>query len=91
MNAIMQQVRQFIRQPMPHGYPQVLIMRDGETMCAACARKEYKLISADTRHAGSWAAAGVDTHWEGAPLQCCECNGDIESAYGVNDECKHAI
>lgn len=83
---ILRDVRQFARAPFafPGGYPKVLIMADGECLCSACARAEYRQISNATRHAlrDGWKAGGVDIHWEGEPLQCAHCNAEIPSAYG---------
>lgn len=88
-NEVMHSVRAFIRAPFafPGGYPKVLIMADGECLCAKCAKEEYVQISNETRHKlrGGWQAAGVDIHWEGEPLICAHCNEAIESAYGVPD------
>lgn len=85
-NETMQDVKEFIRAPFafPGGYPKVLIMADGETLCATCAKSEYRLISDSTRHASrdGWQAFGVDLHMEGAPLTCAHCGAEIESAYG---------
>ena len=89
MNETMQAVRAFIRQPYawPGGYPLVLVMHDGETVCAKCARDNYRLISAATRHHArdGWEAAGVQPHYEGAPEYCANCNEATEAAYGDPD------
>lgn len=83
-------VREFARMPyaFPGGYPKVLVMDDGECLCAKCARSNYRLISTDTRSGSraGWRAAGVDIHWEGAPIICAHCAAEIESAYGEVDE-----
>lgn len=85
-NQLLVEVREFIRQPYawPGGYPKVLIMHDGATLCAACAKTEYRQISNETRHAlpGGWRAAGVDVHWEGEAVECDHCGAKTESAYG---------
>lgn len=88
-NEIMHAVRDFIRQPVawPGGYPKSLVMDDGETLCAKCARTEYRQISNSTRHnmRDGWQAGGVSIHWEGAPVTCAHCSKETESAYGVPD------
>lgn len=88
--AILREVREFARTPYawPGGYPKILVMSDGECLCASCARKEYRLISLATRDGlrSGWEAEGVDIHWEGEPLTCANCNAEIESAYGPVDE-----
>jgi hypothetical protein len=88
--TVLQSVREFIRQPYawPGGYPKFLVMDDGETICATCARAEYRQISNATRHGlrDGWQAGAVALHMEGEPLQCGHCSGEIFSAYGVPDE-----
>jgi hypothetical protein len=86
-NELLVQVREFIRQPLawPGCYPKVLLMADGEVMCAVCAKANYRLISQATRsndRRDSWCVAGVDLFLEGSPLSCAHCNKPIESAYG---------
>ncbi len=86
---ILRSVRHFAREKYawPGGYPMILIMSDGEVLCADCARNEYRLISQATRanDRGGWAAAAVDIHWEGPPEYCAHCNVGILSAYGRTD------
>ena len=69
----------------PGGYPLVVVMTDGECLCVDCAKSEFARIGRATRDddRGGWAAAGVQIHWEGEPEICCNCNAEIESAYGV--------
>lgn len=85
-NQTMQAAREFIRAPFawPGGYPKTLIMHDGETLCPACARENYRQISDSTRHNSrdGWQAVGIDIHWEGAPLVCAHCSTETENAYG---------
>ena len=85
-NEILAAVREFARHPYawPGGYPLILVMADGECLCASCARNEYRLISHSTRHheRDGWCAAGVDVHWEGEAIICAHCNAEIDSAYG---------
>lgn len=89
-NETMAQVREFIRQPFawPGGYPKILVMADGETVCPACARGEYRQISNATRHGlrDGWQAAAVSIHWEGEAVQCAHCGAQTESAYGEAEE-----
>ena len=68
----------------PGGYPLYLVLADGGALCPACVRKEWRsLLAADP--ARQWTPVGVGVHWEGEPLQCCHCWGDIPSAYGPTD------
>lgn len=70
------------------GYPLFAIMADGGIMCPKCCRENAKTIVHNTvfshraRADKWWTLETVDIHWEGEPLQCDECNEDIESAYG---------
>ena len=86
MSEVMREVRKFIRNPYswPGGYPLVLLMHDGETICTECARSEYRQISRDTRHnlRDSWQAVGVKAHMEGPPETCAHCGKETASAYG---------
>jgi hypothetical protein len=86
-NEIVEQVKSFIRQPHEMGYPKALIMHNCEPLCHACAKANFKLIVQDTKDGcrGSWQAGGVSVFWEGAPMQCCNCPIEIESAYGDPD------
>lgn len=82
----MRNVREFIRQPFawPGGYPKILVMADGETICRDCARQEYRQLSNSTRDhlRDGWQVAGVSIYWEGAPVTCAHCGKETESAYG---------
>jgi hypothetical protein len=84
-NQTLEQVKQAIRQPFawPGGYPVYTVMADGELMCPACARNNYKLIAESTRDRdrGDWQAAGVYILWEGSGT-CANCYKVLESAYG---------
>jgi hypothetical protein len=51
-------------------YPLVYIAPLGGLLCAECAQDEFP----DTLTA--------DVLWEGAPVQCEQCDATIESAYG---------
>lgn len=95
-NETLRSVRRFAREKYawPGGYPMILVMKDGEVMCADCAKQNYRLISRATRddQRTGWEAAGVDIHWEGPPEHCCNCNNSIASAYGrvgLNEEVPH--
>ena len=87
---LLRDVRDFIRQPYtwPGGYPIILLMHDGECLCAKCARSEYRLISDSTRNhrRDGWQAEALTIHWEGAPIECAHCGEETESAYGSDEE-----
>ena len=85
------QARQAAREKYawPGGYPLMLLMVDGESICPDCAKREWKLAAYATRHPGhdkQWEVAGVYTHLEGPPVQCAHCNKEIESAYGEDED-----
>jgi len=85
-------IKDFIRSggyAWPGGYPVVLLMSDGEILCADCARENFRLILKDTKHGtprDCWHAQLPCIHYEGGPLYCAHCNKAIESAYGGDDE-----
>lgn len=84
------EIRQAVRQKFawPGGYPLYLVMKDGESICMACARKEWKQISFSTRaeYRNGWQAEAATVNWENSELCCAHCNGKIESAYGFDSE-----
>lgn len=51
-------------------YPLAYFCNWGNCYCAECASKTDKKI------------VNADVHWEGSALECEECGGYIESAYG---------
>jgi len=85
-NETLANVRRAVREPYawPGGYPIYTYMEDGEMLCAACVRANYRQISDATRHRlhDGWAAAGTDVYWEGAPEHCAHCDKALLSAYG---------
>ena len=87
---IVEQVKDFIRQPYawPGGYPKILLMRDGGTICPACARGNLRQVIPATMHSrgDGWQAVAVDIHWEGEPMVCDNCGKESESAYGSDEE-----
>jgi hypothetical protein len=76
----------------PGGYPLYYVCGDGESLCATCVRKEYRLISAairDKAARSSWFVVGVQINYEDLDLFCAHCNQRIESAY-AEDNTKEA-
>lgn len=65
----------------PGGYPLVLLMADGESLCPACAEKHAHAIVEAAPRGDSWRAEGVYIHWEGPPIVCAHCGGHVPSAY----------
>lgn len=90
MRELLRQVRDYIRHPhaWPGGYTKILVMEDGEVVCPACAKANYRLISNSTRHASGdgWDANGVNLYQEGPDLSCSNCNAVITSDYGDPEE-----
>jgi hypothetical protein len=84
-------VKNMIRAPYawPGGYNKVLVMTDGESMCAQCVTENYRLILRSTRAGddswNGWVALYEAVHWEGAPVQCANCNKELPSEYGDPD------
>jgi len=72
----------------PGGYPMALLMADGECLCAACVRANFRRIRECMRandQGSDWSPVDVFIHWEGEPLSCANCYKDIPSAYTVDD------
>lgn len=66
----------------PGGYPIYYLDRENSTLCAKCATKS--LDDEDGNEGFKPCAFGI--HYEGAPIQCEDCNTLIESAYGDPSE-----
>lgn len=70
----------------PGGYPLYYLCKDGGTLCPDCVNSEIDLVDVAKRDCDAqWQVVGCDTHWEGEPLVCDHCGGEIESAYGIPD------
>ena len=86
---ILRAVKRAIREPYawPGGYPQYIVMADGEALSVKAARAEWPQIVRSTLQESrdGWAAAGVDTNWEDSTLTCAHTGESIESAYGEPD------
>ena len=85
---ILHTFKETIRKPYtwPGGYAIALYLSDGERICAACARDEWRTICNDTIDGyGDWQAGFVGVHWEGPPEYCAHCNEPQESTYGDPD------
>ena len=77
----------------PGGYPLFYLCADNGVLCPKCANenKEVYLTSDDKTpeekenryNDPQWHIIAVDIHYEGEPLICDHCNGEIESAYGI--------
>lgn len=80
-------IKSIIREPYawPGGYAKLLVMHDGEFLCADCTKENYRLILRATkdrdRYSG-WQAIGTDIYWEGSPTYCAHCNKELLSEYG---------
>lgn len=76
----------------PGGYPTYLLMADGGEVCMGCARKDARVILQSIHEAQhtewpdeQWCPIAHEVYWEGPPMVCTGCNGEIESAYGDPD------
>jgi len=79
-------VKDMIRAPYAwDGYTKVMVMADGDSMCAACVKENYRNILRATRDndRSGWQAYAAEIPWEGAPLQCCACAVDMRGMYAV--------
>lgn len=85
-SEILANVRRAVREPFawPGGYPVYVYTSDGEMLCAACVRENYRAISEATRQRlnDGWRVEGTDVYWEGPPEHCANCNKALPSAHG---------
>ena len=86
MKPVNPTIKQAIRDvyAWPGAYPMHLVMDDGECLCMACARAEWRQVCHSTMHkiSDGWRAIAVEINWENAGLCCAHCGDPIESAYG---------
>jgi hypothetical protein len=61
----------------PGGYPIVYLDREGNILCPDCANRETDALQAPV---------ACDVYYEGPPIQCDDCSGTIDSAYGNPSE-----
>ena len=69
----------------PGGYPTFFIAADGEPLCHACVKGNYRLVLEEMRHPtrhDQWRPIAVDINYEDEHLYCAHCEEKIESAYG---------
>jgi len=67
----------------PGGYPLAYMTADGGCLCPDCANsKEAREALADCPDDRQWLVTSWFIHYEGAPITCDNCGGQIESAYG---------
>jgi hypothetical protein len=67
----------------PGGYQLAYYSPNGDTLCPACANRLR--LGLDTPASDNDRITMVDAYYEGPPIQCANCNEDIESAYGDPD------
>ena len=65
----------------PGGYQINAITDDNEFMCYECVKNNPEVHEGGT--ADGWRFDGADIYWEGPTLNCCHCNKEIESEYGI--------
>lgn len=73
----------------PGGYPLMLVMTDGECLCPACCKSQYREIvraALDCDRRSGWMPAAATIHYEGPDETCAHCNAAIPSAYGDPEE-----
>ncbi len=77
------------REPLPSyawpgGYPLFYLTEDNSILCPDCVNAESDSCAAAMKDRDKqWWVVAVGVHWEGEPLTCDHCDGEIESAYGV--------
>lgn len=82
---MVRRIANFIQHPYawPGGYPCYGVSSDGEVLCHACVKANYKQIAHAVLHHlyDGWRIDAIDVNWEDPTLYCAECNKPIESAY----------
>lgn len=79
---------ELIKYAWPGGYPVIYLAQDGEVFCPDCAngKNDSDAYVEGTRpeedRDEQWEICGGDIYYEGDPIPCVHCNGEIESAYG---------
>ncbi len=69
----------------PGGYPLYFLSHGGDVLCFGCVRSNFRSVVEHTKmgdRSASWHLGACEVHWEGSPLECAECQCEIESAYG---------
>lgn len=81
----------------PGGYPRYFICGDGEAMCFACVRKQWRgVVSAHRQmsqtnghrvpsNVSEWLMAATGVNWEDPDLFCAHCGTRIQSAYAEEE------
>ena len=71
----------------PGGYPQYILMSDGESLSIDSARENWAAICRSTigNTRDGWKASGVDINWEDSEMVCAHSGEPIESAYGETE------
>ena len=86
--ALTKRAKDAIRMPytFPGGYPLSIMLSDGESICPACARREWRNLCEETIKPGwtQWRIVSVDVLWEGSDC-CVQCGEDL-TAYGNPDD-----
>ena len=65
----------------PGGYPIFYLLADNAVLCPACANGENGSDASPAHEDKQWRIVAADVYWEGPPMCCEHCNGEIESAY----------
>ncbi len=74
-----------IHRVWPGGYPVIYFCENGDVLCPKCADALFahsKKLRPDDFLVDSEILIGGDVYYEGATIQCEECNKGIDSAYG---------
>jgi len=71
----------------PGGYPIFYLAADNGILCPDCAngKNGSECQNPECQDEDQWRIVAAEIHWEGEPLVCEHCNGEIESAYGIGD------
>jgi hypothetical protein len=72
----------------PGGYPTYFLCDDGEALCHDCLSKNrIQVIDAvANKQNGGWRVVALDINYEDSNCYCANCNKQIESAYGDDND-----
>ena len=76
----------------PGSYPLFYVCEDGGILCPICANspraKQATVATDNCPDDKQWRIIGSEIHFEGEPIICDNCMGEIESAYGNPESLK---
>jgi hypothetical protein len=81
------ELKEALRRPFtfPGGYTLGFWCSDGERLCPACIRENFRLVVGEKFRPhirDQWRVEWIDVHWEGPDDYCSHCGKALPSEYG---------